>query len=33
MAFWRIVVSIIIPPLVVFWQLGLTILCQKHKTF
>ncbi len=25
MDFWRIVVSIIIPALVVFWQLGLTI--------
>jgi uncharacterized membrane protein YqaE (UPF0057 family) len=31
MDFWRIVVSIILPPLGVFWQVGLTIPCQKYK--
>jgi hypothetical protein len=32
MDFWRIVVSIIFPLLGGFWQVGLTIPCQKPKT-
>jgi hypothetical protein len=29
--FWRIVVSIILPPLGMFWQVGFTIPFSKYK--